>query len=345
MSSSTCTPHHDWFTAALTFGLCSGLIISYAPQHFRIINKGSSEGFSPWFLSSWGIVRCCRVVSLGRCVEMSAGIVQVGLQWLLFTVVFVLYMVYYPPHLKYILAPAQPQAESQPLLPPKHAPPQQWSSAWRLSILLAWVTAMHFAFVLLTTITFLLSAAPSPTPYPSPTILAWAPFSGIPMMCIQSPGAVLMVLSIALRPGTNWTSWITFAVAGLMQGSLLVMCILWKYRQRRLAIDDFGMPLSPSSPSEPVRSRLVDLDEEALRDVDPVPGLVADDTDPRLATRVLEVALESAVATSVWDSSTELGAEVDAGVEGEDAPLLGSSTQKEQQQGKWGWLWWGQEKR
>ena len=28
----------------------------------------------------------------------------------------------------------------------------------------------------------------------------------IPMMCIQTPGAVLMVLSIALRPGTNWTS-------------------------------------------------------------------------------------------------------------------------------------------
>lgn len=28
----------------------------------------------------------------------------------------------------------------------------------------------------------------------------------IPMMMIQSPGAVLMVLSIALRPDTNWTS-------------------------------------------------------------------------------------------------------------------------------------------
>lgn len=28
----------------------------------------------------------------------------------------------------------------------------------------------------------------------------------IPMMCIQTPGAILMVLSIALRPGTNWTS-------------------------------------------------------------------------------------------------------------------------------------------
>lgn len=24
--------HHDWFTAALTFGLCCGLVISYVPQ-------------------------------------------------------------------------------------------------------------------------------------------------------------------------------------------------------------------------------------------------------------------------------------------------------------------------
>jgi PQ loop repeat len=28
----------------------------------------------------------------------------------------------------------------------------------------------------------------------------------IPMMLIQTPGGVLMVTSIALRPGTNWTS-------------------------------------------------------------------------------------------------------------------------------------------
>lgn len=32
----------------------------------------------------------------------------------------------------------------------------------------------------------------------------------IPMMCIQTPGGVLMVLSIALRPGTNWTSQFLF---------------------------------------------------------------------------------------------------------------------------------------
>jgi len=34
-----------------------------------------------------------------------------------------------------------------------------------------------------------------------------------------------------------------FAVSGIMQGTLLVMCIAWKYRQHKLGVDDFGSPL------------------------------------------------------------------------------------------------------
>ena len=80
----------------------------------------------------------------------------------------------------------------------------------------------------------LLTTNPSPDANTSPQLQLWASFLGvssallaafqytpqiahtfrielvgalsIPMMCIQTPGAVLMVLSIALRPGTDWTS-------------------------------------------------------------------------------------------------------------------------------------------
>jgi len=68
----------------------------------------------------------------------------------------------------------------------------------------------------------------------------------IPMMLIQTPGGFIMVISIMIRPGTNWTSWIMFLVAAIMQGILLVMCIGWKVRQRRLRMDDFGHPLRNS---------------------------------------------------------------------------------------------------
>jgi uncharacterized protein with PQ loop repeat len=44
-------------------------------------------------------------------------------------------------------------------------------------------------------------------------------------MAIQVPGSVLFVISIAIRPGTDWASWIPYAVTGLMQGALLVSAL------------------------------------------------------------------------------------------------------------------------
>ena len=41
-------------------------------------------------------------------------------------------------------------------------------------------------------------------------------------MVIQVPGSVLFVTSIVLREGTDWTSWLAYAAAGMMQGALLV---------------------------------------------------------------------------------------------------------------------------
>ena len=46
----------------------------------------------------------------------------------------------------------------------------------------------------------------------------------------------------------TFLGWIMYAVAGVMQGTLLVMCIAWKFRQHQLNIDDFGHPLSVHLP-------------------------------------------------------------------------------------------------
>jgi len=126
-------------------------------------------------------------------------------------------------------------------------------------------------------ITSFLIATSSPGAYPPNTIELWAGFLGltsatlaviqyapqiyttwklkhvgalsIPMMCIQTPGAILMVTNLAIRPGTNWTSWAPYAAAGIMQGCLLALCFVWKARQRRLGVDDFGKPLSGCEPT------------------------------------------------------------------------------------------------
>jgi uncharacterized protein with PQ loop repeat len=55
----------------------------------------------------------------------------------------------------------------------------------------------------------------------------------IPMMCIQSPGSFLFAYSIAVRPGTNWSTWLTYLCTGVLQACLLGMCVAWRVREKR----------------------------------------------------------------------------------------------------------------
>ncbi|KAH9034737.1 hypothetical protein EDB85DRAFT_1946470 [Lactarius pseudohatsudake] len=286
--SSACTPAHDWFSDVLTGGLILGLCISYAPQHYRIISKGSSEGFSPWFLllgstsSASGmlniivmqqaIIRCCRVYSALDCLETAAGVIQVGMQWLLFSVILVLYIIYFPPHLKYVTLDIVGH-DSQP---PERVKTNLKSDNWRLSIILSWIVFIHLAFCTFVTFVLILDSPVDPSGSVRPQLRLWATFLGVssavlaalqyapqimhtyrlklvgalsvPMMMIQTPGGFIMAASIMIRPGTNWTTWIMFLVAAVMQGILLTLCICWKVRQRRLHIDDFGHPLGIEFP-------------------------------------------------------------------------------------------------
>lgn len=112
-----CKSEHSKIQTGLSLFLCMGLVISYLPQLFRIILKRSSIGFSPWFLFlgatssassflnvvtlQWPTVSCCQYLTLGACAESLLGIVQVGLQWLLFMSVAILFLIYYPKELRY----------------------------------------------------------------------------------------------------------------------------------------------------------------------------------------------------------------------------------------------------
>jgi len=275
---------HDWFTNVLTAGLIYGLVVSYLPQHLRIIKLGSSEGFSPWFLllggtssaasmlnmvtASWPTMQCCNQLSAGKCIEITAGVFQVALQWALFMVITVLYMMYFPQRQKYV----ELDIDSYDGVPPQHVKTPIKSSEWRLSIVLAWVTVVHLLFSIF--VTFVLVGTTKIDPdgqMHSRQIDLWETFLGvssailamvqyfpqfwrtyrvklvgalsIPMLVMQCPGGLVFAISVARRPGTNWTTWVMYAMSSLMQFLLLSMCITWKIRQRKLGIDDFGKPL------------------------------------------------------------------------------------------------------
>ncbi|RPD55473.1 hypothetical protein L226DRAFT_538715 [Lentinus tigrinus ALCF2SS1-7] len=346
---SVCEPHHDAAANALTAFMCVGITVSYLPQHWRIISAKSSEGFSPWFLllggmssasgmlniivMQWGIIKCCRVLSFGSCIESIAGIFQLALVWVLFVMILVLYMIYYPPELKYVEVDVDLPNE-----PPQHIKTPVKREQWKLSITLSWVIFWHIAFLIFITF-MLLSTNPAPDwDYRSPQLELWATFLGvssallamfqytpqiahtwrikhvgalsIPMMCIQTPGAILMVLSIALRPGTNWTTWISYAIAGAMQGILLVMCIIFRARQHALGLDDFGQPINPA-----------------------MSHATSSDAAPP-TTPAVEAAVGDAVQS---DMRSEHGVDVSAG---EDTPLLTGKQHDAGSKGRglFGWL-------
>lgn len=52
----------------------------------------------------------------------------------------------------------------------------------------------------------------------------------IPMMCIQTPGSIVWVSSLAARLGSEgWSTWGVYLVTAILQGSLLVMAVYFEY--------------------------------------------------------------------------------------------------------------------
>ncbi|CAG8545983.1 4909_t:CDS:2 [Ambispora gerdemannii] len=312
-----CIIEHKDIDVAIGVFIACGLLVSYLPQHYRIIRIKSSEGLSPWFLLlgtlsgtsslynmiilQYRIVECCAYVSSGECFKNTLGVFQIGLQWLMFTIVypfwlfiddavdfivfdpkmfnlyrFILFLAYFPEHRKLT-----------PYIPHLHYgnPPSTRSLEWRISLGVAITVTTHFLFVSAISIYLLNFYNGS-----SQAAEYWADFLGvasmllasvqylpqiwrtwrrktvgalsIPMMLMQTPGSFLFVYSLAVRPGTNWTSWIVFLVTGCLQGILLVMCIVWHFRAKRLGYGPFyvgdtesllgrdGQPISTSSPTE-----------------------------------------------------------------------------------------------
>ena len=96
------------YTVSLAAFILIGILISYLPQHHKIISRRSSEGLSPWWVLLGGLssvaaigniltlpasradVKCCKEVSGGACAAALLGIAQIGLQWGCFMFMFVL---------------------------------------------------------------------------------------------------------------------------------------------------------------------------------------------------------------------------------------------------------------
>ncbi|KAF0520771.1 pq loop repeat protein [Gigaspora margarita] len=285
LDPNECNRENPPFEVLISIIIAFGLLISYLPQHYRIISTKSSDGLSPWFLLlgtlsstcsffnifilQFHMIKCCSIVTGVQCFENTLGITQLAIQFSMFALILTLFMLYFPPQRKILSYLRHIHFNS---------PPTGWSKEWRDSIGIAIFVTVHFILTVIISIC-LLKFGGSAEDYP-PTkywadalgvasmlfasvqyfpqiIRTWRRKSvgalSIPMMLMQTPGSFLFVYSLAIRPGTRWTTWFVFLVTGCLQGTLLVMCICWHFRAKRLGYGPFyvgetdsdGKPLAP----------------------------------------------------------------------------------------------------
>ncbi|RKP22758.1 hypothetical protein SYNPS1DRAFT_4234, partial [Syncephalis pseudoplumigaleata] len=275
-----CSSTHNVSAFALGLFICLGMFVSYLPQHYKIIRSGTSEGFNPWFLLlgclgswsnvinivllQWNVIGCCSIVTFGACIEHILGIIQIVIQWMMFIIVFILFLIYFPVRKRYVQRIRLPLDDEQnddegadegeeADVPATH--PLELSNEWRTSLYIAGAVAVHFAITFITSVVLLSSNGAQ-----HPETRQWAGVLGvfsmlvatiqylpqiwttwcaktvgalsIPMMLIQTPGSFIFVYTLASREGTNWTTWITYLVSGSLQGVLLAMCIVWHQREQ-----------------------------------------------------------------------------------------------------------------
>ncbi|KOS23293.1 Uncharacterized protein ESCO_003985 [Escovopsis weberi] len=248
-----------------------GLLISYLPQHYRIISRGTAEGISPYFVllgttsatagfaniltvaPSRKAIGCCKELETFECVAGLLGVAQLGTQWLCFTAILVLFLIFF----RY-----QQANVSQEELGGE-------SPKWQTAATVALICLLHALLVIVLTSIFAI-AIPSHLSF-------WANCMGvmaatlaavqyipqiyttyqlkhvgslsIPMMCIQTPGGFLFAASLFARLGMEgWSTWAIYLLTAAMQGTVLAMGIYYEIGRRPEGYTHSCVSTAPPSP-------------------------------------------------------------------------------------------------
>ncbi|RMZ85659.1 hypothetical protein DV737_g653, partial [Chaetothyriales sp. CBS 132003] len=244
--------HVSYTNFAISLLLFIGILVSYLPQHIRILVRRSSFGISPYFVllgvtsgtcafanilvlpASRADMACCHEISGFACFAGLLGVAQVGMQWSCFAVILLLYLVFFP----------RPDG---PTKPAHHADPAH--PTFRTAVVVAIICVLHAILVIILSCHFVLVHPSGLQTWAnvlgiSATVLASIQYFpqiyttyvlkrvgslSIEMMCIQTPGSFVWAASLAARLGPQgWSAWGVYCVTGCLQGTLLVMGICYE---------------------------------------------------------------------------------------------------------------------
>ncbi|KAL9109212.1 MAG: hypothetical protein Q9227_006137 [Pyrenula ochraceoflavens] len=233
-----------------------GIILSYVPQHARIIGRKSSFGLSPYFVllgvtsqncffaniltlpKSQQDLQCCRNINGFACFAGTLGIVQVGSQWVCFLIIFFLFLLFFP---------RATSSTTNPAEDPEYPSTKTALAVTAISVahaVLVAILSLYFTFgqrqylqtyanIIGVCGTGLAAVQYLPQIYTTFLLQNLGSLS-IPMMLIQTPGSFVWATSLAVRLGAaGWSTWGLLLVTGTLQAILLGMGIYFLIRDRR----------------------------------------------------------------------------------------------------------------
>lgn len=254
-----CNGNRDIFNTVLSILLTLGIFGSYLPQHIKIISSGTSEGLSAWYLLlgslsmgslvmnsiilQYGFFDCCYVIPLAHCLDNLLGVIQVFVQAFAYFLVVFLFLFYFPRDKRYISR--------------LHSRVLWWTMEFKMAVIVTLVSVFYLSIIVFLSFVLLMAYGDaSESMYSALFANALGLFSmvvsiiqfmpqliktirsgqigalSIPMMALQAPGSFLFAYTLAVRPGANITTWITYLCTGLLQTGLLSICIFYSFRDR-----------------------------------------------------------------------------------------------------------------
>lgn len=222
--------------------ITAGIFISYLPQYHRIYKKRTSEGLSVNFLLLGSCLLiftftniilislraryCCRVGALDtfNCINSQLNLVQIGLQCTCAVMILVFVLVCAKGSIK------QDKDEYERIV-----------HVGRLVVLHVVLLLVQIVVAFSTNRDVLLTLAQiNGIMSTLLTVIKYVPqiyttyrlkhpgTLSIPMMCIQTPGGFVFTATLFFTKGSHWSSWMSYFVAAMLQGTLLLLCIYYE---------------------------------------------------------------------------------------------------------------------
>lgn len=245
MASDHCSKYEGASTINFVFSILItlGIIISYIPQYRRIWLKRTSEGLSATFLLLGSLLsiftftnillisskarECCYLGALSpfNCFNSQLNLIQIGVQCICAILILVFVLIWTNHSVK------QDREEYARIVRVGNI---VWAHALvsLVEVIVGLYTKKRWLYAIANT-NGLLSTALTVVKY-VPQI--WTTYHlkhpgtlSVGMMCIQTPGGFVFAATLYFTKGSHWSSWISYFVAALLQGTLLVLCLYYDY--------------------------------------------------------------------------------------------------------------------